>query len=352
MDIANLLQSVVQRLMRAPALHFALLGALTYLGWSWVGGEPGDRQRIEVPMYRIEAAVKEFERTIARQATPDEMRRVATIVADREVLLAYALDLELDREPVVERRLAQIAQFVESKPELPDFDRIRPAEIEQGGEPGETESTRSPDELVKAAREFGFHRQDLITRRILIDNARRLIRAAALVREPTEQMLADYLSAHPDKFSRPGETRITQLHLRSGDDAHREALRSEAEALLRRLQSEDVRPEETEDLVEASVLPRDLALLPDREIARHFGRRFTQAVSALPVGSWQGPIASPHGLHLVYVHERTSVRAPALEEIRAEVLARLRQKLADDWLALRMAQLREEYEVVMPQEVL
>jgi hypothetical protein len=287
-------------------------------------------------MYRIEAAVKEFERTIARPATPDEVRKVATVVADQEVLLAYALDLELDREPVVERRLAQIAQFLERDTH---FERVKHAA-------DQAKPTRSSSELASEARDLGLHQQDLITRRVLIDNARRLIRAAALVREPTEQMLSDYLSAHPDQFSRPGETRITQLHLQSR--VHGDALESDAEALLRRLRSEGVPPEEAADLAEASVLPRELPLLSDREIARHFGSRFTQALSGLPAGSWQGPVASPHGLHLVYVHERTPVRVPDLSEIRAQVVSRTRQKLADDWLALRLALLREQYAVVMP----
>ena len=340
MDVADLLHAVVRRLVRAPALHFALLGGLIYIGWSWAGGEPGDRQRVEIPMYRIEAAVKEFERTIARPATPGEVRKVATVVADQEVLLAYALDLELDREPIVERRLAQIAQFLERDPH---FEKVKHAA-------DQAKPTRSSSELASEARELGLHQQDLITRRVLIDNARRLIRAAALVREPTEQMLSDYLSAHPDQFTRPGETRITQLHLQSG--IHGEAIRSDAVALLQRLQSEGLRPEQAEGLVQASVLPRDLPLLSDREIARYFGTRFTQALSGLPAGSWQGPIASPHGLHLVYVHERTPARVPALSEIRAQVVSRTRQKLADDWLALRLAQLRQEYEVVLPRGIL
>jgi parvulin-like peptidyl-prolyl isomerase len=289
-------------------------------------------------MYRIEAAVKEFEKTVSRPATSAEMRKVAGIVADQEVLLAYALDLELDREPVVEQRLARIAQFIESDM---DYESVKIAA-------DQARPTRSSSELASEARELGLQRQDLISRRVLIDNARRLIRAAALLREPTEQMLSDYLRAHPEQFRRPGETRITQLHFRSAVQG--DALRSEAEALLRRLQSEGVRPEEAQGLVEASVLPRDLPLLSDREIARYFGNQFTQALSGLSEGSWQGPIASSYGLHLVYVHERTPARVPELSEIRARVVTRTRQKLADDWLALRLALLRKEYQVVMPWE--
>ncbi len=346
MDLAHLLHAVGRRLVRAPALHFALLGSLTYLGWSWAGGGPADwqqveaPQRVEVPMYRVAAAVKELERTLARRATRDEVRRVAAIVADEEVLLAYALDLQLDRQPVVEQRLARIAQFVETDPHF--------SKVKYGSD--KTEQFRSFSALANAAREIGLHRQDLVARRVLMDSAKRLIRAAALVQEPREQMLADYLSAHPEQFTRPGETRITQLHVGTKGDGG--TLRSEAQALLQRLQSEGVGPEQVGDLVQGSVLPRTLPLLPDREIARYFGGGFTQALAGLPVGSWQGPVDSPYGLHLVYVQERTPARVPDLSEIRVDVAARTRQKLADDWLAFRLAQLREKYEVVMPRGVL
>ncbi len=346
MDFANLLHTVGRRLVRAPALHFALLGSLTYFGWSWAGGGPAGqqqaevRQRVEVPMYRIAAAVKELEKTLARRATRGEVRKVAAIVADEEVLLAYALDLELDRQAVVERRLARIAQFVETDPHF--------SKVKYGNDT--TEQFRSFSELANAARQIGLHRQDLIARRVLIDSSRRLIRAAVLVREPTEKMLSDYLSAHPEQFKRPGETRFTQLHLSSRSNG--DALRSDAEAFRQHLQSEGVGPGQVGGLAEDSVLPRVLPLLPDREIERYFGGRFTQALADLPVGSWKGPIASPYGLHLVYIQERTPGRVPDLSEIRVAVVARTRQKLADDWLAIRLAQLREKYEVVMPRGVL
>ena len=340
----------LRRLVKAPALHFALLGALVYLGSNWAGGEPAvDRQRIEVPMHRIAAAVKEFEKTVARPAAPDEVQRVAAIVANEEVLLAYALDLDLDREPVVERRMAQIAQFVGGFLHLA---KARENGTGEAQEPAGTPPGRTTSELAALAREIGLHRQDLITRRLLIDSARRLIRAPALIREPTDEMLSDYLSSHPEEFSRPGETRITQLNFLSTGD--RDALRSEAEALLRRLRSQGVGPNEAPGIdedPEDALLPRDLPLLPDREITRYFGSRFTKALSGLPVGSWEGPIASPYGLHLVYVHERKGPQVPALAEIRDDVFARTRQKLADDWLSFRLVQLRGQYEVVMPPEL-
>jgi len=55
------------------------------------------------------------------------------------------------------------------------------------------------------------------------------------------------------------------------------------------------------------------------ELKNMFGDQFTSAISALPVGSWQGPIASGYGAHLVYVVRHTDGRLPALAEVREQV---------------------------------
>lgn len=55
------------------------------------------------------------------------------------------------------------------------------------------------------------------------------------------------------------------------------------------------------------------------ELKKTFGDQFVSAITALPVGSWQGPIDSGYGAHLVYVAKYTDSRLPALAEVRQEV---------------------------------
>jgi parvulin-like peptidyl-prolyl isomerase len=68
-------------------------------------------------------------------------------------------------------------------------------------------------------------------------------------------------------------------------------------------------------------------------ITSHFGKPFADQVLAIPSGSWQGPIASEHGWHLVLVSDRAGGRAPAFSDIasivREDALAEKRQKAAD-----------------------
>ena len=55
------------------------------------------------------------------------------------------------------------------------------------------------------------------------------------------------------------------------------------------------------------------------DAAARFGRAFAGALGGLKPGSWQGPVRSEFGYHLVIVDIRTPARAATLEEVRSEV---------------------------------
>ena len=54
-------------------------------------------------------------------------------------------------------------------------------------------------------------------------------------------------------------------------------------------------------------------------LAKDFGSQFAQAVFKLKPGSWQGPVESGYGWHLVFVDSFTPGRIPAFEEVEADV---------------------------------
>lgn len=39
----------------------------------------------------------------------------------------------------------------------------------------------------------------------------------------------------------------------------------------------------------------------------------------LPIGTWQGPVESPYGLHLVFVDARSEGQKPSLDAVRGAV---------------------------------
>jgi parvulin-like peptidyl-prolyl isomerase len=95
------------------------------------------------------------------------------------------------------------------------------------------------------------------------------------------------------------------------------------------------------------LLPRDVPLSPQSDIARQFGESFAAALAEANTGSWVGPVESGYGLHLVFVRQREEGRLPGLDEVR--------DRVANDWAASRRREaveaayrtLRERYAVVV-----
>ncbi len=84
------------------------------------------------------------------------------------------------------------------------------------------------------------------------------------------------------------------------------------------------------------------------QLAKEFGPQFAVAVSKLKSGSWQGPIESGYGWHLVYVDSVIPGRIPAFEEIEPEVkTAWLGEQKQKAWQKA-YEEMRVKYEVLLP----
>jgi parvulin-like peptidyl-prolyl isomerase len=83
-------------------------------------------------------------------------------------------------------------------------------------------------------------------------------------------------------------------------------------------------------------------------LGKEFGPQFALAVAKFPPGSWQGPVESGFGWHLVFVDTVIPGRAPAFEEIEPEVkTAWLSEQKAQAWEKAYKA-MRATYTVLLP----
>ena len=73
----------------------------------------------------------------------------------------------------------------------------------------------------------------------------------------------------------------------------------------------------------------------EMEIERALGSEFTNALRQLPVGSWQGPVRSGYGLHLVRLVQRTDAKASQLSQVHKSVKR--------DWTVNKRKQISEEF---------
>ena len=83
-------------------------------------------------------------------------------------------------------------------------------------------------------------------------------------------------------------------------------------------------------------------------LGKEFGPQFAQAVAKLPPGSWQGPVESGFGWHLVFVDTVIPGRVPAFEEIEPDVkTAWLGEQKAQAW-EKAYKEMRAKYTVLLP----
>ena len=98
------------------------------------------------------------------------------------------------------------------------------------------------------------------------------------------------------------------------------------------------------------MLQRRYADLPEREVVRLFGGQFASKIGAIPSskdGTWQGPVTSALGTHLVRITRRAEARMPPLDEIRPAVLQDWTETEQRRRTAEEMSAIVEKYDIVI-----
>jgi parvulin-like peptidyl-prolyl isomerase len=165
--------------------------------------------------------------------------------------------------------------------------------------------------------------------------------------EPTTEELRAWFGKNPQKFALAD--RATFRHLFFGFDQRGPRAQADAQAALLRLATV---PEDS-PLVKSIADPfmfqdyyGDRA--PD-QLAKEFGPTFALGLYKLKPGSWQGPIESGYGWHLVWIESITPGRVPAFEEVESDVkTAWLADQKSIEWQNA-YAKMRAKYEVIAPQ---
>jgi hypothetical protein len=289
------LRALAGRALRAPLLHFALLGGAGFLLEPLVAGE-GTALRIERQPIALDAAKRDelIRSYTAETGRAPDAPTVAALVEealDDEVLFREARARGLHEiDSVVRQRLVQNMRFLEG------------------------DSPKSDDELFAEALKLGMDASDVVVRRRLIQLLELAAFSSARFVEPTDAELGAYLESHRERFLQPERVRATQIFL--SRDQRGAALDRDARALLARLERESIAPEASASLGDPFLLPRELPLRSEAELARSFGAEFASGVLSSPVGRWSGPLRSAYGMHAVFVHERSEARMPELGVVR------------------------------------
>ena len=166
----------------------------------------------------------------------------------------------------------------------------------------------------REAQALGLDKGDVIVRRRLRQKMEFLSDDVGALAEPTDADLGAYLDAHADVFR--VERRFTFEHVYLNPEKRGASLASDAAELLARVTRDGGK---TDELGDRFLLDQRFDALPAGEVAKLFGEPFATKLGGVTPGSWQGPIQSGYGAHLVLVSQRTEGRVPKLAEVRDAV---------------------------------
>jgi peptidyl-prolyl cis-trans isomerase C len=278
----------VKRWLREPLLHFLLIGLLLFGVYAYTNrgriGIESPRQ-IVLSLDELATMTAYFESQWHRRPTPQEFQAMVEDKIKEEVLYREGLAMGLDKDDtIVKRRMAQKMQF--------------------------------------------------------------LAEDVAAAHEPSSAELKAWFEKNTDKFALPSRYSFRHVYFspdKRGRNAHDDAAQT---------------------LAKIAGQPEDSPLIPsvadrfmfqdyygDRTpsaIAKEFGPQFAVALEKLKPGSWQGPIESGYGWHLVFVDTVIPGRIPAFEEVESEVkTAWLGDQKAQAW-GKAYKEMRAKYTVFLP----
>lgn len=200
--------------------------------------------------------------------------------------------------------------------------------------------------LYREALALGLDRDDTIVRRRLAQKFEFLTQDLAASGPPTDAVLASFFEQHRERYR--VATRLSFSHVYFNHDRHGSATEQvvqEALTYLRAGTAHEVPPA----LGDPFILDHELRQKTTDEIEQMFGQAFAGAIANVTPSTWQGPLASGYGWHLVKVEERTPARLPELAEVRDQVQrdwADAQRRMANEEV---MARLRARYEIVIPE---
>ena len=199
--------------------------------------------------------------------------------------------------------------------------------------------------LYREALAMGLDRDDSIIKRRLRQKIEFLSEDLVALEEPDNETLQKYLDDNAETYRLPSRFSFRQIYL---DTSKRgENIQADATTLLTQLRAQDA---DTDSLGDSLMIKSHFENEADREIERTLGSQFLQSLRETEVGSWQGPIVSGYGLHIIFISERSEGKIPELSAVRVAVFR--------DWSAEKRKQvnaelyntLRQRYKVTIQSE--
>ncbi len=117
------------------------------------------------------------------------------------------------------------------------------------------------------------------------------------------------------------------------------------------MRSEDPESSQLETWGDPIMLSTTFSDQTEQEVSAAFGSDFATQLVALPVGSWEGPVVSGYGLHLVRIDRRVDSRVPNWQEVGGRVISDMEFEAKASSRDQLYQEIAQNYEIVFDGQV-
>ncbi|EPE97160.1 peptidylprolyl isomerase [Rhizobium grahamii] len=277
-----------QRLLSEPLLHFVVVGVVLFGGYRLFTPAPEeavDQQKINLTKDDVRQLAVTWLAQGRPPPTPDEMRSLMDQKVTEEILFREAVSLGLDRDDeIIKRRLAQKMDFLAA--DLASLD------------------------------------------------------------EPNNAQLEAWYAKRSDRFAL--SPHLSFRHLYFSFDKHGEAARDAAVAAIPTISGKPASSPEVASVADPFMFRNYYSDATPDQMAKELGPNFAKALFTLKPGSWQGPVQSGYGWHLIWVDSIEPGRVPAFEEVAPAVKSAWLDERYAEVKSNALKEMRSRYVVNLP----
>lgn len=196
--------------------------------------------------------------------------------------------------------------------------------------------------MYQEALALGLDHGDSFVRRRLAQKMEFFSSDIAELADPSEEELLQFMSAHKEMFRSPGKISFIQIYI----DPSKHRQHTYTQTLLDRLRSQD-NDVDISTLTDLRMFKQSYAGESEYSLKRVFGEMFVKELFALPAQTWQGPIISGYGEHLVFIEALTPSQQEPLELVRDQVVMEYKAQKRKEMDKVFYANLHKSYDVII-----
>ena len=201
--------------------------------------------------------------------------------------------------------------------------------------------------FYREAKSLGLEQNDPIIRRRLVQKMTLLAESGAQQDQPAETELREWYNAHPQLYRT--EPRLSFRHIYFSGERRDNKAQQDASILLSRLDGLDENNGYS-GLGDTFMLPHEFTDVSRAQLGRLFGEDFAARLFTLQVGSWQGPVRSGYGYHLVYLFNLRDAETLPFNESKIRILQDWQRQRNQQAIQELLEELKSKYEIAYSTE--